>query len=159
MRRFVLGWKTLGLEARFQARIVNFADDFVICCRGTGQSAMETMRGMMDRLKLTVNEEKTRRCGIPQQQFDFLGYTFQPRRARNRWGKFFVSFLPAISNKAAKAIRQEVARGSAELNEKHGITPGLTVVLGGCQTLDPYTQESKTSNATKGALSSEALRP
>lgn len=40
--------------------------------------------------------------------FDFLGYTFQPRRANNRWGKFFVSFLPAISPQAAKAIRQTI---------------------------------------------------
>jgi hypothetical protein len=40
--------------------------------------------------------------------FDFLGYTFQPRRAKNRWGKFFVSFLPAISAKAAKAIRHTI---------------------------------------------------
>jgi len=69
MRRFVLGWKTLGLEARFKARIVNFADDFVICCRGTGKSAMGTMRAMMDRLKLTVNEEKTQHCRIPQERF------------------------------------------------------------------------------------------
>ena len=41
-------------------------------------------------------------------EFDFLGYTFQPRRAKNRWGKFFVSFLPAISAKAAKAIRKTI---------------------------------------------------
>jgi hypothetical protein len=42
------------------------------------------------------------------ESFDFLGYTFQPRRAKNRWGKFFVSFLPAISTKAAKAIRARI---------------------------------------------------
>ena len=41
-------------------------------------------------------------------KFDFLGYTFQPRRAKNRWGKYFISFLPAISSKAAKAIRQTI---------------------------------------------------
>ena len=40
MRRFVLGWKTLGHQQRFQARIVNYADDFVICCRGTAEEAM-----------------------------------------------------------------------------------------------------------------------
>ena len=39
---------------------------------------------------------------------DFLGYTFQPRRAKNRWGKFFVSFLPAMSAKAAKRVRQTI---------------------------------------------------
>ena len=42
-------------------------------------------------------------------QFDFLGYTFQPRRAKNRWGKYFVSFLPAISTKSAKTIRGRFA--------------------------------------------------
>ena len=41
-------------------------------------------------------------------KFDFLGYTFQPRRAKNRWGRYFISFLPAISTKAAKAIRQTI---------------------------------------------------
>ncbi len=59
MRRFVLGWKTLGHEQRLRARIVNYADDFVICCRGTAQRPMAAMREMMERLKLTVNETKT----------------------------------------------------------------------------------------------------
>jgi len=40
--------------------------------------------------------------------FDFLGYTFQPRRAKNRWGKYFISFLPAMSTKAAKAARKTI---------------------------------------------------
>jgi hypothetical protein len=38
-------------------------------------------------------------------RFDFLGFSFQPRRAKNRWGNFFVSFLPAMSTKAANRIR------------------------------------------------------
>ena len=65
----------MGLEDRLQARIVNVADDFVICCRGTGESAMAAMRMMMERLKLTVNEEKTGRCRLAQERFDFLGYS------------------------------------------------------------------------------------
>src|SRR5712691_4684142 len=76
MRRFVLGWKTLGHEERLQARIVNYADDFVICSRGHAAAAMDTMRGMMSRLRLTVNEQKTRRCTLPADTFTFLGYTF-----------------------------------------------------------------------------------
>ena len=47
---------------------------FVICCRGT-EEAMHAMRAMMERLKLTVNETKTRRCRLPEDPFDFLGYT------------------------------------------------------------------------------------
>ena len=57
MRRFVLGWKVLGYEKRYSAKIVNYADDFVILClRGRAVEAMNAMRDMMNRLKLTVNE-------------------------------------------------------------------------------------------------------
>jgi RNA-directed DNA polymerase len=75
MRRFILGWKRLGHERRLDAHIVNYADDFVICCRGTAQEAMTVMRLMMAQLKLTVNEAKTRLCRVPDESFDFLGYT------------------------------------------------------------------------------------
>ena len=75
MRRFILGWKTLGHQRRLQARIVNYADDFVICCRGEAEEAMRAMRSMMHQLKLTVNETKTNLCRIPDESFDFLGYT------------------------------------------------------------------------------------
>ena len=73
MRRFILGWKRLGFEARYQARIVSYADDFVICCKGSAEEAMAAMRRTMERLKLMVNEEKTRTCEIPEEHFDFLG--------------------------------------------------------------------------------------
>ncbi len=76
MRRFILGWKRLGLEERYQAHIVNYADDLVICCKGPAEEARVSMRKMMERLKLTVNEEKTRLCRVPEEHFDFLGYTF-----------------------------------------------------------------------------------
>ena len=76
MRRFILGWEKLGFQRRWAAYIVNYADDFVICCKAGAEDAMEAMRGMMKRLKLTVNETKTRRCRLPQERFDFLGYTF-----------------------------------------------------------------------------------
>ena len=76
MRRFVLGWKRRGVEDRLQARIVSYADDYVICCKGDVDEALAQMREMMRRLKLTVNEAKTRVCYLPQERFDFLGYTF-----------------------------------------------------------------------------------
>jgi group II intron reverse transcriptase/maturase len=76
MRRFVLGWKKLGHEKRLQARIVNYADDLVICCRSEAEKALAAMRDMMTKLELTVNETKTRVCKLPEEKFDFLGYTF-----------------------------------------------------------------------------------
>jgi hypothetical protein len=77
MRRFILGWKVLGHEARFDAHIVNYADDFVICCRRQAEAALTTMRDMMATLRLTVSETKTRLCRGPDAPFDFLGYTFE----------------------------------------------------------------------------------
>jgi len=76
MRRFVLGWKKLGHEKRLKAYIVNYAEDLVICCRDKATDALVTMRDMMTRLKLTVNETKTRVCKLPEEKFDFLGYSF-----------------------------------------------------------------------------------
>ncbi len=63
MRRFVQGWKTGGHEQRLEAHIVNYADDFVICCRpGRAAQAMAAMRAIMGKIRLTVNEKKTRLC-------------------------------------------------------------------------------------------------
>jgi group II intron reverse transcriptase/maturase len=77
MRRFVLGWKKLGLERSLHSRIVTYADDLVILCRrGHAEEALLRMREIMSRLKLTVNEEKTRICKAPEEEFDFLGWTF-----------------------------------------------------------------------------------
>lgn len=73
MWRFLLGWKTMGHARRLSAHIVNYADDFVICCQGQAHKAMAAMRGIMDILKLTVNEEKTHLCHVLQERFDFLG--------------------------------------------------------------------------------------
>lgn len=76
MRRFILGWKHSGCEQRFGAYIVNYADDLVICCSRQADEALVVVRQMMARLKLTINEEKTRLCRVPREDFDFLGYTF-----------------------------------------------------------------------------------
>ena len=77
MRRFVLGWKKLGLEQSLGTRLVTYADDLVILCRrGSAETALHHLREIMGKLKLTVNEEKTRICKVPEGEFDFLGYTF-----------------------------------------------------------------------------------
>ena len=71
MRRFVLGWKLAGHEARLKAHVVNYADDFVICCRGTAHEAMAVTRDMMKRLKLTMNEDKTHVRELPGERLTF----------------------------------------------------------------------------------------
>jgi RNA-directed DNA polymerase len=59
MRRFILAWKKQGWEQKFGARIVNYADDFVILCRRNAAEARERMEAIMAKLKLTVNPQKT----------------------------------------------------------------------------------------------------
>lgn len=101
MRRFLLGWKQLGYARRWSAQIVNYADDFVICCKGHAHEAMAAMRGMMDKLKLTVNDDKTHLCRIPQERFDFLGYTFG-RCYKRDTGRAYIGTRP--SQKSIKRI-------------------------------------------------------
>ena len=84
MRRFVLGWKKRGLETRLGAKIVSYADDFVICCKGNAEQAMTEMRRLMEQLKLTVNETKTHIRQLPQERFDFLGYSVLQRHKERR---------------------------------------------------------------------------
>jgi len=107
MRRFVKGWKTSGHEQRLVARIVNYADDFVICCRGTAVEAMNVMRKMMSQLKLTVNETKTRLCRLPEETFDFLGYTLG-RNYDRRTGQPYLGPRPS---------RKKINRLCAEISE------------------------------------------
>ena len=92
MRRFVLGWKKLGLEQSLGTRLVTHADDLVILCRrGSAETALRHLREIMGKLKLTVNEEKTRICKVPEGEFDFLGHTFgrmySPRTGQARLGQ------------------------------------------------------------------------
>jgi RNA-directed DNA polymerase len=94
MRRFVLGWKLAGHESRLKARIINYADDFVICCHGTADQAMPVMRAMMQKLKLTVNEGKTHVRELPDETFDFLGYTFGRHRSA-RTGRWMLCGKPS----------------------------------------------------------------
>jgi len=101
------------------APFARYADDSVVHCR-TEKEAKEILLSLKERLLqcgLELHPEKTkivyckdddRRGDYPVTKFDFLGYTFRNRRSKNRWGKYFVNFSPAVSNSAKKSIRQEM---------------------------------------------------
>jgi RNA-directed DNA polymerase len=112
MRRFVLGWKKLGHEQRLKARIVNYADDLVICCRGGGEHALAAMRDLMRKLRLTVNDTKTRVCKLPEEKFDFLGYTFG-RYYSPRSGRPYLGVMPS------KQRVQRVCVAISEATRRH----------------------------------------
>jgi group II intron reverse transcriptase/maturase len=98
-----------------------YADDAVCHCKSKAQAKWlkAALESRFEEVGLELHPGKTkivyckdddRRGSYPQEKFDFLGYTFRARRSKNRWGKYFVNFSPAISNKAAKGIREK-ARG------------------------------------------------
>ena len=76
IRRFILGWKQRGGMERYGAHIVNYADDFVVCGKQGAADALVEVRRIMEPLKLRMNEDKTRVQRVPEESFDFLGYTF-----------------------------------------------------------------------------------
>ncbi len=120
MRRFVLGWKRLGVAKRLKARIVNYADDLVILCKSKPEDALAAMRRMMERLKLTVNEAKTHICRVPEEHFDFLGYRFGQQYSA-RTGKTYLGTRP--SKKSLKRLTLAISadthcrNGSMEAEE------------------------------------------
>lgn len=106
MRRFMVAWKQFGLNERLGSFIVAYADDLVILCRrGKADEASSWMRKIMEKLKLTVNEEKTRICRIPEESFDFLGYTFG-RLYSQKTGKARLGMRP--SKKSIKNMVQKL---------------------------------------------------
>jgi RNA-directed DNA polymerase len=123
MRRFVLGWKKLGHEKRLGAYIVNYADDLVICCRGRAEEALATMRVMMTKLKLTVNETKTRVAKLPEEKFDFLGYSFG-RCYSPKTGRAYLGTVPAKKRviRICQAISSETGRNRTLLDHQTVVT-------------------------------------
>jgi RNA-directed DNA polymerase len=86
MNRFLKHWRITGRTRAFRARVVSYADDFVILSRGHAAEALTWTRGVMARLGLTLNEEKTSLRDARTERFDFLGYTFGPHwRRHNGW--------------------------------------------------------------------------
>jgi len=123
MRRFLLGWKVKGYEASLKAYVVNYADDFVICTRNHAAEAMEARRGLMQKLKLTVNEKKTRCCKLPEETFTFLGYTFGQCYSR-RTGRDYLSPYP--SDKKVQSLCEKVS----ELTDRRTVGRDTQVLVG-----------------------------
>lgn len=108
------------MESNFlQNPFARYADDAVVHCKTKeeAENLLEKLKQRFKECKLELHPDKTRivyckdddRTGNhPEIKFDFLGYTFRPRRSKNKYGKHFVNFTPAVSNKAMKAMRQEI---------------------------------------------------
>ncbi len=109
-----------------------YADDIVAHCKTEKQAQyiLDSIRRRLARCRLELHPVKTkivyckdddRRGRYPNEKFDFLGYTFRPRRSKNKWGKYFISFTPAVSNDAAKRMRQEMRHWRINLRSDKAI--------------------------------------
>lgn len=94
MNRMLKGWRRSRRGEQFRARIVNYADDFVILSRGYAKEALGWTRGVLGRLKLTLNEKKTSIRNARREQFNFLGYTFGPHYSM-RTGRPYIGYSPS----------------------------------------------------------------
>ena len=113
MNRMLKGWRQTKRGEQYRARIVNYADDFVIVSRGKAVESLEWTRGVLERLELTLNEAKTsiRNAGV--ERFDFLGYTFGPHYSP-RTGRKYIGYSP--SNKSVARIKEKVGNLLAPSN-------------------------------------------
>lgn len=103
-----------------------YADDGVVHCKteAEAQSLMKALSARFMDCSLELHPKKTsivyckdddRVQDYPNTSFDFLSFTFRPRRSKNRFGKFFVNFSPAVSNAAATAMRKKARKWKLHL--------------------------------------------
>ena len=108
MRRFILGWKVLGYARRFEAEIVNYADDFAVLGKAPAAAMRSAVEGLLKRLKLPINAEKTRCCRVPEESMTFLGYRIG-RNYRRDTGRAYIGTRPS------PASVQSICRRVSEL--------------------------------------------
>ena len=122
MRRFILGWKVPGYGRRFKAEIVNYADDFAVLGKAPAAAMRSAVEGLMKRLKLPINAEKTRCCRVPEESMTFLGYRIG-RNYRRDTGRAYIGTRPS------PASVQSICRRVSELTaSRYGLLEPEVVV-------------------------------
>ena len=122
MRRFLLGWKTLGYARRHGAEVVNYADDFVVCGKAPAEAMRVDVERMMESLRLPVNATKTRCLRSPEEPVEFLGYRIGRNYSRNG-GRAYIGTRPST------ASVRSMCRKISELTEaRTGLLEPVVVV-------------------------------
>ncbi len=114
MRRFILGWKTLGCARRLAAEIVNYADDFCVLGKAPAAETLAAVARVMERLKLPVNAEKTRCLRCPEEPIEFLGYRIG-RNFRTKGRGAYIGTRPSAAS--VQSICRSVSEQTAK---RHG---------------------------------------
>jgi RNA-directed DNA polymerase len=105
MNRYLKVFRLRGLDRRYGARLVNYADDFVVLCRIGATEVLAQSRRWFTHMGLTLNEQKTRVCQGRREAFTFLGYTFGPMRYRKD-GHWYLGAAPA--KKAVQRVKGRI---------------------------------------------------
>ncbi len=114
-------WVIKKVQEKLGARLVRYADDSVILCRGNADRILKGVKLVLEELGLTLNEEKTRIVDARQESFNFLGFTIGMKRGRT--GRTYPHREP--SKKALKHIRSEIKQLTTE---RHSATPTVVVI-------------------------------
>lgn len=121
------------MERHFpEIKFERFADDILAHCSSLKQAerVLEEIRIRLKECGLELHPEKTkivyckdvdRKGSYEHERFDFLGYTFRPRLSKNKMGKYFVNFTPAVSQRAANRIRKEIRSWKIHLRSDKNI--------------------------------------
>jgi len=115
-------WVAKRVQERLGARLVRYADDCVILCRGNTDRILNGVRRVFDNLGLNLNEEKTHVVDARQESFNFLGFSIGMKRGR-KTGKIYPHTEP--SKKALKHIRSEIKQLTTE---RYSATPTEVVI-------------------------------
>ena len=115
-------WVVKKVQERLRARLVRYADDCVILCRGNTDRILKWIKTVLGDLGLSLNEEKTRLVDAHQEMFDFLGFSLGMKRGR-KTGKMYSHIEP--SQKALKHIRAEIKQLTTE---RYSATPTEVVI-------------------------------
>jgi RNA-directed DNA polymerase len=137
MNRYLKVFRLRGLDRRYGARLVNYADDFVVLCRSGAAEVLAQTRRWLTQMGLTLNAQKTRVCDGRTEPFTFLGYTFGPLRYRKD-GHGYLGAAPA--QKAVRRIKgriREILRPSNQAPWDAVVTE-LNAVLRGWATYFSY---------------------
>jgi group II intron reverse transcriptase/maturase len=149
-------WKMRKVQERLEARLIRYADDFVVVCKGNTEKIVRGIKMVLGDLELSLNKEKTKMVDAKEENFNFLGFTI--RMIENpKTGKKFPLIVP--SKKAVRSIKAEIKNLTCRRNcalPKEVVINKLNEVVGGWVNYFYYGNCSNELSKLKGYLEERA---
>lgn len=137
-RRFVLAWRRTRCFLEDGSTVVNYADDFVICCKpGAARRAADTMRNIIRRLGLQVNDDKTKIVSLPEESLDFLGYSIKKLYRRTN-GTAYIGTVPSMKarKRLISSLRAQTSTRYTQTDLKEKVSHLNRLLRGWCNYFD-----------------------